>query len=162
MKTRLAKLLSLSLLAATAVPVVAIEDSSSVSVGVAGWAVFDQFDQFGAHLDYQHSPLETWWGLQPRAVIILVEQNQQYYGIGAAKAFDISTNWSWGIASHVGYVHNVDTLGYDLEFYSFLFAKYRISRHHALRGEIGHISNAGFGDKNPGSETLVFSYTYHF
>jgi hypothetical protein len=143
-------------------PHILAEESSSFSVGVTGWAVFDNFDHFAIHLDYEYEAIESLWGIQPRAIIILAEQDQQYFGIGAAKTYTINKNWDWGIATHMGYARNIDVLGYDLEFYSFIFAKYKISEVHRLRGELGHISNAGFGKTNPGSESIVLSYSYHF
>ncbi|WP_105201380.1 MULTISPECIES: acyloxyacyl hydrolase [unclassified Pseudoalteromonas] len=153
---------SVALLALVTLPAFADDDTSSVSIGVASWAVFDQFDIFAVHADYEHRPLQGLWDLQPRVLVILAEHDQKYYGIGAAKAFKINDDWSWGVASHVGYAHNLDSLGYDLEFYSYLFTKYKITQEHRVRAEVGHISNAGFGETNPGSESIVMSYSYHF
>ncbi|WP_105254676.1 acyloxyacyl hydrolase [Pseudoalteromonas sp. T1lg75] len=151
-----------AVLALFTLPVNAADESLSVSVGIAGWAIFDEFDEFALHADYELKPVQDLWGLQPRMLVIIAEHDQKYYGLGAAKAFTINDDWSWGIASHVGYAHNLDSLGYDLEFYSYLFTKYKLTKEHRVRAEIGHISNAGFGETNPGSESIVMSYSYHF
>ncbi len=159
MKKAKVSMLLLSLLGA---PVMATDDTAAFSVGVANWAVLDDFNRFALHLDYQFKPQENWWGLQPRFLLIAAERDQQFFAFGAQKAFDINADWTWGFASHIGYFHNPGGLGYDLEFYSYAFAKYKMSHHHRLKAEFGHISNAGFGDHNPGSESLVISYSYHF
>jgi hypothetical protein len=53
-------------------------------------------------------------------------------------------------------------LGYDVEFYSQLRLEYRLSADAGIGLGVGHISNAGIGDKNPGAETAYLSYTATF
>jgi lipid A 3-O-deacylase len=49
-------------------------------------------------------------------------------------------------------------LGHDVEFYSQLRLEYRLATGAGIGLGVGHISNAGLGDKNPGAETVYLSY----
>ena len=69
------------------------------------------------------------------------------------------------IATHVP-EHEImevfENLGDTIEFYSSLSGLYNFSESFSLEAEIGHISNGGLGDTNPGSESFVLSAHYHF
>ena len=56
----------------------------------------------------------------------------------------------------------VKDLGYDVEFYSQLRLDYRLASNARVGLGVGHISNAGIGDKNPGAETAYLSYRFDF
>ena len=80
---------------------------------------------------------------------------------GWLKEWTINPNWSWGIGGELGY-YDGKALGNELEFYTRAVLNWHVSESGLLRAEIGHISNAGFGDTNPGSENLALSYNWTF
>lgn len=51
-------------------------------------------------------------------------------------------------------------LGYGLEFRSTLEIAYEFENNHRLGVAISHLSNAGIGDSNPGTETAQLVYSY--
>jgi hypothetical protein len=51
-------------------------------------------------------------------------------------------------------------LGYDLEFRSTLEISYEFDSGNRLGVAISHLSNAGIGDSNPGTETVQLVYSY--
>jgi len=59
-------------------------------------------------------------------------------------------------------VDESDDLGDTIEFYSSLSSLYELNEKVILEAEIGHISNGGLGDTNPGSESFVLSALYRF
>jgi hypothetical protein len=48
-----------------------------------------------------------------------------------------------------------DDLGFDLEFYSFVELTTKIGKVSRAGLRLGHLSNAGLGRENPGTETLA-------
>lgn len=131
-----------------------------------GAGVFYPFNNQVPHdglalLVVEASPLDDWWQIRPLALGFITNNANYYVGLGASRDFAINDRWLWGIASGVGYYHKVDgdyDLGTELEFYSRLYLGWQINHQHGLRLDLGHISNAGFDDHNPGSETLTLSW----
>ena len=118
-----------------------------------------------ALLVIEASPLDDWWQIRPMAQAFITNNANYYVGLGASRDFVINDSWLWGVASGVGYYHKVDgdyDLGTELEFYSRLYLGWQLSPKQGLRLDLGHISNAGFDDHNPGSETLTLSWVYQW
>ena len=78
--------------------------------------------------------------------------------------YAINDNWSVIPSISAGYYNNGadKDLGYDVEFYSQLRLEYRLAGNARLGLGIGHISNAGIGDENPGAETAFLNYSIDF
>lgn len=136
-----------------------------LGLGTAG--LFDEHQLVSAKASYEFSPLENYWQLRPLVQILATDTGAYHLSLGAIKEFPINNNWHWGISFSAGAFHQ-DTnddgndLDYDVEFYSTLSLSYKLSKQNNIRLELGHISNAGFGDTNPGSETLFISYISRF
>lgn len=128
-----------------------------LEVGLGQWGLFDAQDITALHLGYQLPVNSKLFNLNPHLLLIKAEEGHTYYAVGLSKTFAISGKLSWGLASHAGFLNESQELGNKLEFYTNTFLQYRISKSANLRLEIGHISNAGFGDINPGSESLALS-----
>ena len=60
----------------------------------------------------------------------------------------------------VGYYHsnNEKRLGYAMEFRSTMEVAYQFQNHQRVGVAISHLSNAGLGNKNPGTETVQAVY----
>ena len=131
---------------------------AKVTLGVAQWALFDEGDITALHLTYELPENPDLFSLRPAFSVIKAEEGHSYFAMGFTKRFTIDDNWTLGAGSSMGFLDESNELGHKLEFYTRGFVEYQLTNSSAIALEIGHISNAGFGDINPGSESLVFSY----
>ena len=164
MKTPLKTLaLALSLISPFAsLPTQALPQGSELKVGAALWNVFDDADRFALHVAYIHKPLEQFYGLRPTVLAVNADEGQHYFAAGLAKDVYEYEDFTVRVAFHAGVVDESEGLGDTIEFYSSLAGLYKISESFSLEAEIGHISNGGLGETNPGSESFVVSAHYHF
>lgn len=140
----------------------ALPSGSELKVGAAVWNLFDSADRHALHTAYIHKPLEDYYGLRPTVMLITADEGQHYFAVGAAKDVYAYGDFSVRVAFHAGIVDESEDLGDSIEFYSSLSAMYRLNQRVSLEAEVGHISNGGLGDINPGSESFVTSIHYHF
>ena len=139
-------------------------DEHRFGLGAAVWGVLDDWDRGTTWTTYEFAEIESVWGIRPSIMAFVASNSRYYVSVGWLKEFDEDDGdpWSWGFGGQAGYFHNPGRLGYDIEFYSRILVNYDINENMFLRGEFGHISNAGFGDKNPGSENLTLSINWRF
>jgi hypothetical protein len=132
------------------------------SIGWSQWGLDDDFNVGTIKLAYEFGKFENIWGI--RAVVssfVNDDFDDFYISAGFLKEFTINPKWSWGFGGEGGY-YSADALGKEIEFYSRALVNYHLSESAFLRAEIGHISNASFGDVNPGSENLAITYNWQF
>lgn len=136
--------------------------SDRITVGAAVWSLFDNQDLKAAHLVMEFDEIASLYEVRPTFLTVLPEGDNIYVALGLTKRMKINDKFGWGIGSNIGFIDQSKNLGHKIEFYSRIFATYELSHQAALELELGHISNAGFGDINPGSESLVLSYSMAF
>lgn len=136
------------------------ENPIKVSVGIANWALFDNADRQAVHTQYFLPSLKQWYDITPVALIAWGDEGQRYFSAGLNKHFYNNNNISVGAGFHLGFIDKPDGLGHKVEYYSNLFVDYELNLNVTIRSEIGHISNGGFADINPGSESFVLSFIY--
>ncbi len=113
-------------------------------------------------LTYEFGEIEKAWGIRIVTAGFYNFDNDNYYvSVGWLKEWTKGGKWSWGLGGHAGYFSG-EILGNELEFYTRGVLNYHTSDEGFVRFEVGHISNAGFGDKNPGSENLALTYNWVF
>ncbi|ALU44909.1 acyloxyacyl hydrolase [Pseudoalteromonas rubra] len=132
-------------------------DNARLGIGAGVWGVFDDADVHAVHIDYELPKLKGFYGLQPIFSVFKAEQGYNYYGSGFTMTFQLDSELYWGVGSQLGIVDRPRGLGHKVEFYSRIFLENKISNDWLIRFELGHISNAGLGDLNPGSESFVIS-----
>ncbi len=131
-------------------------------VGWSQWGLYDDFDIETVKATYEFGEVEKIWGVRPVVSGFTSGGFDAYYLAGGwLKEFTISQSWSWGIGMVGGYF-NGDELGHEVEFYSRCVLNYRATPSFFVRAETGHISNAGLGDRNPGSENLALTFHWVF
>ncbi|NLS11530.1 acyloxyacyl hydrolase [Vibrio sp. SM6] len=140
---------------------------NEVSFGAGAFGVFDSKQSTIFKLGYAYRDPERLGGFSPILQGMIGEDSLYYLALGAEYQYQINSNWSVGVSVSGGYLHSGSSslghhLGHDLQFYSTLSATYYMTEESALRLEYGHISNSGFGDRNPGSESLIASYIFRF
>ena len=131
-------------------------------VGVANWALFDQADRHAVHLTYTDKPIEHMLEIRPTLLFVWADEGQRYLGVGVSRVFIRGQRWRIGAAFHAGFIDNPGRLGHKAEYYTLGYLEYQANTDWAIRAELGHISNAGFGDVNPGSESAVVSLQYRY
>ena len=113
-------------------------------------------------LEYRFST--DWSGFRPQAGLFVTADSATYLYGGIGYPFTINDNWSVIPSISAGYYNNGadKDLGYDVEFYSQLRLEYKLAGKARIGLGIGHVSNAGIGDINPGAETAYLSYSFGF
>lgn len=134
----------------------------NLGVGIAEWGILDGYRVVTVNLDFEASPMRELYGLAPVVSLMWRKENEFYFALGAAKYFYQYKKLYIGVGFSAGYLNRPDELGYKLEFYSRMIGRYQLTPTQWLKIEVGHISNAGFGDKNPGSENIALSYMFSF
>lgn len=134
----------------------------SLGAGAGNWGLFDDMSAYALHGTYTFAEIESLWRIRPTLMAIWVEGGLTYFSGGLTREFQINDNWFWGLGFQAGVVSDSEILGHELEFYSRIFAGRQMTENLALTVEFGHISNAGFGDSNPGAEAIVLGLNYTF
>ena len=132
-----------------------------LSMGWSQWGLFDEFDIGTFKATYEFGEMPKIWDTRIGVSIFYGLEDEYYVSVGWMKEWNINSNWSWGLGGDAGYFSG-DILGNEVEFYTRGILNYHISQTRFIRAEVGHISNAGFGENNPGSENLALSYTWVF
>ena len=115
-----------------------------------------------AQVEYRFST--DWSGLRPQAGLFATADSGAYVYAGIGYPFAINEKWSLVPSLSGGYYNEGagKNLGNDVEFYSQLRLEYRLSPGAGIGLGVGHISNAGIGDKNPGAEIVYLSYSISY
>lgn len=124
-----------------------------------GWiGVFDEeaIDNF-ASLELRLA--QHWRGIRPWMGVTVVDSGTWFAGAGFIYDFRLPRSFRVTIGSGPFYYRRRTDrdkdLGFDLEFYSFIEATKEFKRGARLGLRLGHLSNAGLGRRNPGTETFA-------
>lgn len=142
----------------------ALGDAEQSRLGVGGGTLeaLDSMDNWYGQVTYEFAEIEALWGIRPTLLTMQTEEPEHYVSAGWLKEFDINDKWGWGIGNAVGFHSDDDQLGHHIEFYSRIFVNRNLNQDAFLRLEFGHLSNAGLGERNPGTENIGLSYSYRF
>lgn len=162
MKIRYFSTLGLTCLALLSPYAASAEESSALafSTGVFDIDEDDNTAEFG--LEYRFSPLKNTFDIIPVAGISAsVEGN---YWLYTGVRYDINLNDNWVLTPHFAVAlyeqGGSKDLGYDVEFRSGLELAYKLNASSHLGLGLYHLSNASMGDDNPGSESIIISYSF--
>lgn len=103
----------------------------------------------------------SWYGIQPIACAMATEKGSLYFCFGACydiylgKYLVLTPSFAPGIYFKLG----GKELGFPLEFRSSISLAGEFRNCHRLGLQFYHISNAKFGFKNPGEESLILFYS---
>lgn len=130
---------------------------------VIGAGLYDSFDQEAETLDLR---IEYRWGislwaLRPWAGIEVTADGALYAVAGVLADIGIGSNWIVTPGAGAGFYDegNGKDLGDPVEFRTQLEVARRFSGDDRLAIALSHISNAGLGDANPGTEVLTVYYS---
>jgi hypothetical protein len=135
--------------------------AADLSMALGGFDVGKEATAMG-QVEYRFPT--DWSGFRPQAGLFATADSGAYVYAGIGYPFAINETWSLIPSLSGGYYSDGagKDLGYDVEFYSQLRLEYRLSPGAGIGLGVGHISNAGIGDKNPGAETVYLSYSVSF
>jgi len=98
----------------------------------------------------------NWHGIRPWFGTSVSDNGTWFAGAGFI--YDLKPSPDWTITLGSGpfyYESDTDDLGLDLEFYSFIEASRRFRNDVRFGVRVGHLSNAGLGRINPGTENVT-------
>lgn len=97
--------------------------------------------------------------LRPSAGIVNAENDASYYFLGLRRDFLLSERLLLSGSFDAGYFEERDEikLGLQMEFRSGAELSYRFFNEYRVGLALYHLSNGGFGNRNPGTESIVLS-----
>lgn len=101
----------------------------------------------------------NWYGIRPWVEGTVIDGGAFWLGGGLRYDIHLGNDWRIGLASGPGYFRESDELdlGLEVEFYSSIELVRTLGEKTSIVAGIGHLSNAGFGDYNPGANTYRLS-----
>ncbi len=142
-------------------PPVRADDPAFLSFS-AGWFDFNRQKDQGAEFGLEYRSDKKFWVFKPFATIAGVTNGMTFVGGGVLIDFYLGRRWvvtpSFAPTWWRGKTSDLD-LGHGLEFRSRLEIAYRFDDRSRLGLGISHSSNAGLGDSNPGTESLMVHYS---
>lgn len=115
-------------------------------------------------LEYRFAPLASAWDLIP--TLGLAMNSDGGYWAYAGVRYDWQFSPKWTLTPHFAVAAYEDgaslDLGYGLEFRSGLDLGYLLNDNSRLSLGVHHMSNADIADDNPGSESLIVTYSRAF
>jgi len=98
----------------------------------------------------------NWHGIRPWFGTSVSDNGTWFAGAGFVYDFVPSPDWVVTLGTGPFYYESdEDELGFDLEFYSFVEVTRRLHKDVRLGLRVGHLSNAGLGRINPGTENVT-------
>ena len=135
------------------------EDWSYMALGVGEYDIFHDNKAVDFSFEYR---ARKFWILRPKLGAEFTTDGA-VYGYGGLH-FDVplGSKFLFSFGSAVGYYSkgNGKDLGSDIEFKSVAEFDYQFSNGPRLGVQLSHLSNAGIGDKNPGTEVLSLIYAF--
>lgn len=126
-------------------------------IGIADREAVDNFVSLEARWNRDWHQLRPWGGLT------MVDSGAWFAGAGVIYDIPLTHRSRLTLGSGPFYYTNAeedDDLGFRLEFYSFAELSWAWQRDVRLGVRVGHLSNAGLGRRNPGTETLSFVVSF--
>lgn len=157
------QLIAAGILALAVSPLTFADHSHSLALSAGAFEVFDS-DQRAAEIgiEYRFSPIESVFNLIPTVGLNINEDGA--YWASAGVRYDYQLNHNWILTPHFAFVGYEDGAGLDLglglEFRTGLDLAYRLTDTSRIALGIYHMSNADLGDDNPGSESVILSYSF--
>jgi len=138
---------------------VLLQSDVLVHTGMIGIADHEAVDNF---VSLEARSYRDWQRLRPWGGVTLVDSGAWFAGAGVIYDVRLSPRARLTLGSGpFYYTHEEedDDLGFRLEFYSFAEVTWEWKHDVRLGFRVGHLSNAGLGRRNPGTETLSFVVT---
>lgn len=127
-----------------------------------GWFDFNRKKDQGGELRLEYRLNKKLWVFKPFGTLAVVSNGMTFLGAGVLMDIYLGRRWvvtpSFAPTWWRGKTDDLD-LGHGVEFRSQLEFAYRFDDRSRLGLSISHYSNAGLGDSNPGTESLMVNYS---
>ncbi len=131
----------------------------------AGWFDLNRQKDQGAEFSLEYRSDKKLWWFKPFVHAAGVSNGMTFLGAGVLIDAYFGRRWvvspSFAPTWWHGKTSNLD-LGHGIEFRSRLEVAYRLDDRSRLGLSFSHSSNAGLGDSNPGTESLMVNYSIPF
>lgn len=157
------QLIIASLLTVTTSPMTYADHSHALAFSVGAFEAFDS-DQRATEvgIEYRFAPLDSVFNLIP--TVGLAMNSDGGYWATAGVRYDCELSPDWILTPNFALVGYEDGAGLDLglglEFRTGLDLAYKLTEHSRLALGIYHMSNADLAKDNPGSESVILSYSF--
>lgn len=136
------------------------EEQSAIALSAGAFSVFDSGTTMEAGVEYRFAPSVL--DLIP-TLGIAINADGGYWGYAGVR-YDINIGQKWVLTPHLAIAAYEQggglDLGHDMEFRSGLDLAYKLNDSSRLALGIYHLSNNGLGDDNPGSESMILTYSF--
>ncbi|WP_372748396.1 acyloxyacyl hydrolase [Litorivivens sp.] len=139
----------------------AMTDDAYLAVNAGLVGLFNRFKETLRYgMEYRWKP-HTKLRLRPAAGLITAENDASYLFFGIRRDFHPATHWVVTGSFDAGYFEERERLklGLQLEFRTGLELAYQLGNRYRLGMALYHLSNGGFGERNPGTESAVVNLT---
>lgn len=159
------KTLLAGLVALTLPGMVNADHGAELAFSVGAFEAFDSEDSAAEiGIEYRFSPVESAFNLIP--TLGLSMNSDGGYWAYAGVRYDWNFNPKWTLTPHFAVAAYEEgdgaDLGHDMEFRTGLDLAYALTDESRLSLGIYHMSNANIGDKNPGADSLIVTYSFGF
>lgn len=147
----------------TAAPSNAFADRLNFAIGY--YDVFDKQDGIDFRVEYRSDSIIFTENLKPWGGVEITSQGSLWGGGGLLYDLNISDKWYLTPSLGAGLYTNGGSdkdLDYPLQFRSQLELAYEFKTDARIGLSFSHMSNAGLGDKNPGTEVLSLNWSLPF
>lgn len=139
------------------------EQQSAIAISAGAFEVFDSEDNAAeVGLEYRFAPVASAFNLIP-TLGLAANSDGGYWGYaGVRYDWQLSPKWILTPNFAAGLYEDGGgaDLGYDIEFRTGLDIGYQVSDSSRVSLGIYHMSNAELGDENPGSESIILTYSF--
>jgi hypothetical protein len=128
---------------------------AALELTLGGMDVFDGPRPFAGGLEYRWAPLGS-WALAPGAGLLAGSDGSRYAHASLSRRFALGSAWHTTVVFGAGHFHDgsVVRLGHEAMFRSGLELGRALGGPWRLALAFDHLSNAGLGEDNPGTELL--------
>ncbi len=165
MKKTVCTILVAGLLEATAPAAAQEQHNGLINFAIGYYDVFDEQDGFDVRAEYRSNSIVFIEHLKPWAGIEITSEGSIWGGGGLLYDVNLQDNWYFtpslgvGLYSDGGSDKDLDHL---VEFRSQLEISYKFESENRIGLSFSHMSNAGLGDSNPGTEVISLNWSYPF
>jgi len=159
---KLKHLLATGILCLALTPMAYAEQSSALALSVGAFNALDNDTAAEFGIEYRFTPMESLYNIIP--VVGFTANSDGGYWAHTGMRYDVHLSDNWvltpNFAASLYENGGGKDLGHALEFRSGLELAYKLDDNSHLGLGIYHLSNASIANKNPGEESIIFSYSF--
>lgn len=136
-----------------------------LNFAIGYYDVFDEQDGIDFRVEVRPNSVVFIDNLKPWAGLELTSQGSIWAGGGLLYDWEFTPNWHLSPGIGVGLYSaggSDKDLDHPIEFRSQLEIAYEFEGDHRIGVSLSHMSNAGIGDHNPGTEVISLNWSYPF